>query len=146
MLVALLGGCATRSVAGNAGGDAPPAIQPAAMSPDPVTSQLPPAIARPEERFDARFQVPPLPPDVPVTRWQQFCWTGVEAWSQQHLSDAGAQGWELVGVTVGVTSNVAIPRTEGYGIRERITSEVVQGGQIWVTCFKRPLVAAPPSR
>lgn len=141
ILLALLGGCATPGAAGPTGGDAPREAAPS-LSPPPTTLQLPPARARPEERLEARFAVPALPPDAPVTRWQQFCWTGVEAWSQQHLNDAGAQGWELVSVTVGVTSSVVVPHTEFGG---RTTSDVVPGGQVWVTCFKRPLIAAPPS-
>jgi hypothetical protein len=111
----------------------------------PQRASLPPPRA-PTVRPADRFEVPVLPPEVPVTRWQQFCWTGAEALSQEHLSAAGAQGWELVSVTVAATSNVAIPHSSGYGNDTAITSDILYGGQVWVTCFKRPLAAAPPAR
>jgi hypothetical protein len=85
------------------------------------------------------YHVPPLPPDVTLPRWQQFCWTGVEAlW---HLNEAGEQGWELVSAMLSVTPGVAIPQStfepfQGQVIRTHVTP----GDHTWVVCFKRPLL------
>lgn len=89
----------------------------------------------------ARYDVPPLPRDAAVPRWQQFCWSGSEALA--HLNDAGAQGWELVSVSVAATPDVAIPQSTFEPAQGQVVrSQVVSGTQMWLVCFKRPIQAA----
>jgi hypothetical protein len=102
-----------------------------------MPAQQPPADA---------FHVPPLPPGVAVTRWQQFCWRGTEAlW---HLDKAGEQGWELVSVSVASTGDVAIPNSTFEAARGNVVrSTYVSGTTLVLACFKRPLPAMqPPAR
>jgi hypothetical protein len=89
----------------------------------------------------ARFHVPPLPPDVAVPRWQQFCWSGSEALA--HLNEAGEQGWELVSVTVAATPEVAIPQSTFEPFQGQVVrTQVMAGTQMWLVCFKRPILSA----
>ena len=132
--IALLAACqkaAPGPIHPAAPGAQPPAGSPVAQN-DPRASQ-------------ARYQVPPLPPDAPVTRWQQFCWTGNDALA--HLNEAGAQGWELVGVSIATTGDVAVPSTTfELGAGPVVRSTYINGTQLWLACFKRPLPARPADK
>jgi len=114
-----------------------------------VAAQRPAQVAilpnPPSTEPDPRFHVPPLPPDSPLPRWQQFCWVGGGE-ALAHLNEAGAQGWELVNVSVAATSDVAVPHSDTrWGDRRVITSDYIAGRQTWIACFKRPVPAASSS-
>jgi hypothetical protein len=117
----------------------------AATSPA-VAAQLLSQTNRVSSGPDPRFYVPPLPPDAPIPRWQQFCWAG-SAEVLAHMDGAGAQGWELVNVSVAMSGDVAVPHSTGIGMNQGIVSEYIAGRQVWIACFKRliPPGSGPPA-
>jgi hypothetical protein len=118
-----------------------PATLRSTAEPPPAAGRAPAASngARASQAI-ARFHVPPLPPDVAVPRWQQFCWSGSEALG--HLNEAGEQGWELVGVTVAAVPEVAIPQSTFEPFQGQVVrTHVMSGTQMWLVCFKRPILS-----